>query len=103
MVSARGIAVNPKKIEAVINMEAPKCIKDIQKLTGRMAALRRFISKSAKKALPFFVVLKGLKNFEWGPKCQKEFKEVKEYLTKAPLLMRPDLKETLQLYLTVSV
>ncbi|XP_074374316.1 uncharacterized protein LOC141714714 [Apium graveolens] len=47
-------------------------------------------------------MLKGSKNFEWGPECQREFEEVKEYLTKAPLLMRPDPKETLQLYLAVS-
>ncbi|XP_074323291.1 uncharacterized protein LOC141660225 [Apium graveolens] len=52
MVSARGIEANPEKIEAVINMEPPKCIRDIQKLTGRLAALRRFISRSAKKVLP---------------------------------------------------
>ncbi|XP_074374091.1 uncharacterized protein LOC141714471 [Apium graveolens] len=102
MVSARGIEANPEKIEAVINMEPPKCIRDIQKLTGRLAALRRFISRSVEKALPFFAVLKGSKNFEWGPECQKAFEEVKEYLTKAPLLMRPDSKETLQLYLAVS-
>ncbi|XP_074326974.1 putative mitochondrial protein AtMg00860 [Apium graveolens] len=95
MVSARGIEANPEKIEAVINMKPPKCIRDIQKLTGQLTALRRFISRSAEKALPFFAVLKGSKNFEWGPECQKAFEEVKEYLIKAPLLMRPDPKETL--------
>ena len=83
-------------------MEAPKTIPEIQKLTGRLAALRRFISRSAEKALPFFEVLKGAKNFEWGPNCVKAFEEIKEYLVKAPLLMRPDPKETLQLYLAVS-
>lgn len=46
MVSARGIEANPEKIKAVINMEAPKTVRDIQKLTGRLAALRRFISRS---------------------------------------------------------
>ncbi|XP_074352735.1 uncharacterized protein LOC141691882 [Apium graveolens] len=102
MVSARGIEANPEKIEVVINMEPPKYIEDIQKLTGRLATLRRFISRSAEKALPFFAVLKGSKNFEWGPECQRAFEEVKEYFTKAPLLMRPDPKETLQLYLAVS-
>ncbi|XP_063949875.1 uncharacterized protein LOC135152721 [Daucus carota subsp. sativus] len=102
MVSARGIEANPEKIKAVIEMEAPKTIRDIQKLTGRLAALRRFISRSAEKALPFFEVLKGAKNFEWGPNCIKAFEEIKEYLVKAPLLLRPDPKETLQLYLAVS-
>lgn len=76
-------------------MEALKCIKDIEKLMGRMVALRRFIFKSTEKVLPFFAVLKGSKNFEWGPERQKAFEDVNEYLTKAPLLMRPDPKESL--------
>ena len=102
MVSARGIEANPEKIKAVLDMEAPKTIREIQKLTGRLAALRRFIFRSAEKALPFFEVLKGAKNFEWGPNCMKAFEEIKEYLVRASLLMRPDLQETLQLYLAVS-
>ncbi|XP_017228331.1 uncharacterized protein LOC108203718 [Daucus carota subsp. sativus] len=83
-------------------MEAPKTTREIQKLKGRLAALRRFISRSAEKALPFFEVLKGAKNFEWGPNCVRAFEDIKEYMMKAPLLMRPNPKETLQLYLAVS-
>ena len=69
MVNPRGIEANPEKIKAVIDMEAPKCVRDIQKLTWRMAALRRFISRSAEKVLPFFEVLRGSNNFEWVPEC----------------------------------
>lgn len=83
-------------------MEAPKTIRDIQRLTGSMAALRRFIARSSEKALPFFEVLRGAKNFTWNQECQKAFEEGKEYLSRAPLLMRPDPKETLQVYLAVS-
>ncbi|XP_074373692.1 uncharacterized protein LOC141714046 [Apium graveolens] len=57
-------------------MEPPKCIRDIQKLTGQLAALRRFISRSDEKALSIFAVLKGSKAFEWGPDCQKAFEQV---------------------------
>ncbi|GKV46151.1 hypothetical protein SLEP1_g53159 [Rubroshorea leprosula] len=49
MVSRRGIEVNPEKIRAIAEMEPPKSIKDIQRLTGRVAALHRFISRSADK------------------------------------------------------
>ncbi|GKV45313.1 hypothetical protein SLEP1_g52418 [Rubroshorea leprosula] len=49
MVSRRGIEVNPEKIRAIAEMELPKSVKDIQRLTGRVAALHRFISKSADK------------------------------------------------------
>ncbi|GKU97131.1 hypothetical protein SLEP1_g10311 [Rubroshorea leprosula] len=57
MVSRRGIEVNPKKIRAIDEMEPPKSVKDIQRLTGRVAALHRFISKSAYKCLPFFKIM----------------------------------------------
>ncbi|GKV33305.1 hypothetical protein SLEP1_g41831 [Rubroshorea leprosula] len=57
MVSRRGIEVNPEKIRAIAEMELPKSVKDIQRLTGRVAALHRFISKSADKCLPFFKIM----------------------------------------------
>jgi reverse transcriptase-like protein len=47
MVSNRGIDVNPEKIEAIQNMTSPKSVKDVQKLTGSLAALSRFLSKGA--------------------------------------------------------
>ncbi|GKV41376.1 hypothetical protein SLEP1_g48919 [Rubroshorea leprosula] len=46
MVSRKGIEVNPEKIRAIAEMEPPKLVKDIQRLTGRVAALHRFISSS---------------------------------------------------------
>ncbi|GKV42880.1 hypothetical protein SLEP1_g50242 [Rubroshorea leprosula] len=59
MVSRRGIEVNPEKIRAIAEMEPPKSIKDIQRLTGRVAALHRFISRSADKCLPFFKIMRS--------------------------------------------
>jgi hypothetical protein len=54
IVSRDGIWPNPKKVKAVMKMKPPKCVKDIQKLTGCMAALSRFISWPDDKGLPFF-------------------------------------------------
>ena len=58
MVSQRGIEANPDKMQAILNMEPPKNIKEVQSLTRRVAALNRFISKATDKCLPFFKVLK---------------------------------------------
>ena len=58
MVSQRGIEENPKKVKAILNMTSPKTIKEVQKLTGRIAALNRFVSKVTDKCLPFFKTLK---------------------------------------------
>jgi hypothetical protein len=58
IISHQGIEVNPKKITTITNMGAPRMIKIVQKLTGCMAALNRFISRLGEWGLPFFKLLK---------------------------------------------
>ena len=74
MVSQRGIEANPDKIQAVLNMEPPKNIKEVQSLIGRVAALNRFVSKATYKCLPFFEVLR--KAFDWTDECSKAFQDL---------------------------
>jgi len=59
MITERGIEANPVKIEAIRRMRPPSTKKEVQKLTGRLASLNRFISRYAEKSLAFFKVLKG--------------------------------------------
>ena len=63
IVNSRGIEANPDKIKVVLDMLPPSNIKDIQRLTGRIVALSRFVSKANEKCQPFFQVLK--KAFQW--------------------------------------
>ena len=88
LVSARGIEANPEKITAIVNMKPPASKKQVQKLTGRLAALNRFISRSAKKGLPFFRTLRSSDHFEWGHEQQQAFDELKTYLTKLTTLSK---------------
>ena len=81
-------------------MKSPQNIKEVQSLTGRVAALNRFISKATDKCLPFFRVLK--KAFEWTDECQKAFQDLKMYLVAAPLLSPSVMGEELFLYLAVT-
>ena len=67
MVSYRGIEANPDKIQAILDMKPPQNLKEVQSLTGRVAALNKFVSKSTDKCLLFFRVLK--KAFEWTDDC----------------------------------
>ena len=100
MVSQRGIKANPDKIQAILNIEPPKNIKEVQSLTRQVAVLNRFVSKATDKCLPFFKVLR--KAFEWTNEYQKVFQDLKNYLTTAPLLSPSVLGEELHLYLAVS-
>ena len=54
MVSQRGIEANPEEVRAIHEMTLPKIVKEVQKLTRRIAALNRFVSKAMDKYLPFF-------------------------------------------------
>ena len=58
MVFQRGIVVNPEKVKAILDMVSPKTVKEVQRLTGLVAALNRFDSKATDKFLPIFKVLK---------------------------------------------
>ena len=76
MVSQRGIEVNPEKIRAIMELEPPKTIKEVQNLNGKIAALNRFVSKATDKCLPFFRTLRKL--FKWTDECQKAFEDLKK-------------------------
>ena len=71
-------------------------------MTGRVAALNKFISKATDKCLPFFDSLKGNKRFLWDDSFEQAFRALKEYLSKLPLLSKPIEGEPLFLYLVVS-
>jgi hypothetical protein len=49
LVSARGIEANPEKIQAILAMGKPTKLHDVQKLTGRVAALSRFVARLGEK------------------------------------------------------
>ena len=102
MVSKRGIEANPDKIKAILDMEPPRSIKDVQKFTERVAALGRFISKSGDKCFPFFKALKKVKDFIWTEESQEAFEGLKKYMAQSLLLAKPALNETLYLYLAIS-
>lgn len=81
MTMGKCIEPNPEKVKAIVEMEPPRSVKDMQKLTGRLAALNRFLSKSAEKSLPFFQILKKAETFVWTEECQRAFDELKSYLS----------------------
>ncbi|KAL5567702.1 hypothetical protein UlMin_024277 [Ulmus minor] len=76
MVNHRGIEANPAKIQALLDMEPPRKIKEVQRLTGRIAALNRFISRATDRCKPFFQALRKGKDFIWTADCEQSFQEL---------------------------
>ncbi|KAL0446276.1 UNVERIFIED_CONTAM: putative protein K02A2.6 [Sesamum latifolium] len=100
MVTQRGIEANQDKIKAIMDMGPPTSINEVQRLTGRIAALSRFILKSAEKGLPFFKILRKVKSFEWTKEFQQAFEDLKTNLARLPLLVKPVPGDTLYLYIS---
>ena len=100
IVNNRGIEVNPDKIKAVLDMPSPSNIKEVQRLTGRIAALSRFVSRANDKCQPFFQVLE--KAIQWDAHCKEAFAALKNYMSSPLILVSPFEEELLTLYLAVS-
>ncbi|XP_016192920.1 uncharacterized protein LOC107633838 [Arachis ipaensis] len=102
MITQRGVEANPEKCQAILQMKSLGCIKDVQRLAGRLTALSRFLGASAAKALPFFNLMKKGIAFEWTPACEEAFNHFKETLATPPVLGKPKAGEPLYLYLAVT-
>ena len=69
MVTHRGIEVRSDQIKAIHNLQAPRNPKEVQKFTGMIATLNRFISRSADRCRPFYLLMNKWKGFEWSEDC----------------------------------
>nr|GEX32347.1 reverse transcriptase domain-containing protein [Tanacetum cinerariifolium] len=100
-----GLRVSPNKVKAVLDLPSLKCLKDVQKLNGKLASLNRFLSKPAEKSLPFFKTLKKCtekSDFQWTPEAEGAFKEMKQSIAKLSMLTEPKEKEELIMYLAAA-
>ncbi|XP_016195081.1 uncharacterized protein LOC107636060 [Arachis ipaensis] len=102
MITQRGVEANPEKCRAVLEMTSSKNLKDIQRLTGRLTALSRFLGASAQKATPFFKLMKKGAPFKWETECEETFQHFKRVLAESPILAKPQTGETLYLYLSIT-
>jgi len=94
--------VNPDQIKANNDLQASRNPKKVQRLTGMTAALNRFISKSAERCHPFFLLLHKWKGFEWTKECDVAFQQLKRYLSRPPIMSSPEVDEVLFAYLAVA-
>ncbi|XP_025660937.1 uncharacterized protein [Arachis hypogaea] len=81
MLTSRGIEVNPKKCDAILNMASPKAMKEVQQLAGRVAALSRFLPAVSSRSYHFFKTISKNKKIEWTKECETAFTELKAILS----------------------
>ena len=103
MVTHRGIEINLDQIKAINTLQPPRNPKEVQNLTGIMAGLNRFISRSAERCRPFFHLLHKWKEFQWSEECVTAFQELKRYLSYPPIMSSPVMDEVLFAYIVVAL
>ncbi|GKA08072.1 reverse transcriptase domain-containing protein [Tanacetum coccineum] len=99
------LKVCPEKADAVLSLPSPRCLKDVQKLNGKLASLNRFLSKSAEKSLPFFKTLKKCtkkSDFQWTQEAEAAFKQMQKLIAELPMLTTPKKNKELIVYLAAA-
>ena len=102
IISNRGIEANPEKVNSITQMGPLVNIKNVQKLTGCMAALNRFISRLGERGLPFFKLLKGQEKFRWTEEANAALKDLKHHFECPPILTAPVEGKNLLLYIAAT-
>nr|XP_027186625.1 uncharacterized protein LOC113784598 [Cicer arietinum] len=98
IISKGGIAVDPTKVESVLEWKAPKSVTEIRSFLGLAGYYRRFIEGFSRLALPLTKLTRKGELFVWDTHCENSFQELKKRLTSAPILVLPDLSEPFVVY-----
>jgi hypothetical protein len=102
VMSERGIEANPDKILAIIDMGLIKNLKGVQRVTGNLAALSRFIARLGERSLPLYKLMKKSNDFMWTPEAQEALDSLKNKLKSPPILTAPTTEELMLLYISAT-
>ena len=103
VVSSEGVAVDPSKVDAVLQWESPKSVTEIRSFVGLAGYYRRFIRGFSQIARPLTNLTKKDRPFVWTEQCETAFQELKTLLTTAPVLILPDPSQPYEVYTDASL
>ena len=83
------IEASLEQVKAIIKLHAPRSVKEVQRLIGKLAALNPFMSKSSDKCKVFYDLLRKNKSFCWGQEHEEAFQGIKNYFANPLLLAKP--------------
>jgi hypothetical protein len=100
--SEGGISIDPSKVKDVLSWNTPQNVLDIRSFHGLAGYYRRFIEEFSKISKPMTELLEKGKTFEWMPRCEANFQELKKRHTTAPVLTMPDMEKSFSIYCDTS-
>ncbi|WVZ75737.1 hypothetical protein U9M48_023770 [Paspalum notatum var. saurae] len=98
ILSEKGVAVDPSKVECVLNWKKPKTVTEIWSFLGLAGYYRRFNKDFSKTAKPMTSLTKKNARYSWSPNCEEAFESLKKSLTTAPVLAQPDVTKPFEVY-----
>jgi hypothetical protein len=101
-ISKGGISVDPSKVKDVLSWNTPQNVLDIRSFLGLTGYYRRFIKGFSKISKPMTELLAKGNTFEWTPRRETSFQELKKRLTTAPILTMPDMEKPFSIYCDAS-
>ena len=99
---AKGIAVDPSKVQDVLNWKQPQTVSEIWSFLGLAGCYRCFIASFSKISKPLTSLLQKNAKFFWSPQCEEAFQTLKKLLTSTPILAQPDLAKPFDVYCDAS-
>jgi hypothetical protein len=102
IISKGGISVDPSKVKDVLSWKTPQNVSGIRSFLGLAGYYRRFIEGFSKISKPMMELLAKGKTFEWMPRHEASFQELKKRLTTAPVLTMPDVERPFSIYCDAS-
>jgi hypothetical protein len=102
ILSAKGIAVDPNKVKDILEWRSPTTMHQVRSFLGLAGYYRRFIPDFSKIVKPITELLKNDVKFDWSPKCNEAFQQLKTLLTTASVLAQPDVEKPFDVYCDAS-
>jgi LPS O-antigen subunit length determinant protein (WzzB/FepE family) len=102
IISEGGISVDPSNVKDILSWNTPQNILDIRSFLDLSGYYKRFIDRFSKISKPMTELLEKGKTFEWMPRREANFQELKKRLSTAPVLTMPDMEKSFSIYCDTS-
>jgi hypothetical protein len=102
IISEGGIFVDSSKVKDVLSWKTLQNVSDIRSFLGLAGYYRRFIEGLSKISKPMTELLAKDNTFEWTPRRETSFQELKKRLTTTPVLIMPDMEKPFSIYCDAS-
>ena len=102
VVCRQGLMVDPMKITVIINLEAPRNVKQLRETLGHTGYYRKFIKSYSQIIAPMEKLLKKDATFCWNDECHKRLDALKEKMVITPILVLPDWKKEFHVHVDTS-